>query len=199
MRSQRVVIVILCMLAFAGAAHAADLQAGWYVKLGGVAVYGWYQGQYVGVDWNFTSPLGTYGPFEVTQPDQLWPQRMVLVPSAAFGVPVGTYVDLGGELEAPVTFAVDRLDLSYETNYDASRLRLEVLSRHPNGQEDLLWYQSRSGYAIGGPSLYNPSLSFFTGDILVCRVVVVPEPAYAMTLGLAGLAFVSWRRRGETR
>jgi len=176
MRSQRVVIVILCMLAFAGAAHAADLQAGWYVKLGLVDVRGWDGYQWGIVDWNFVGGLGTYGPFEVTSPDPVWARRMVSVPSSVSGVAPGTSVDLWGEPAIPIGFPVSEVVVCYDTNYDATRMRLELLMYRADVGFTMLWAENRSGLHQVWTNVLGPSQVIPLGYSPVFRVTVVPEP-----------------------
>ena len=76
-----VAVAIVVLLLSAQVSQSADLQEGWYVKLGGVAIYGVIPqtGQPVGLGWHFTTPAGQYGPFLVDQPDSTWAQLVVSV------------------------------------------------------------------------------------------------------------------------
>ncbi len=192
-----VALAVVFVLALAGAVQAADLQAGWYVKLGGVALWGWdwQANRYTGVDWDFTGPLGTYGPFEVTQPGPVWPQRMVSVPSAVSGVPPGTAVDLNGQPRSSLTFAVDRLDFAYETYYDATQMRLSLYLQHSDGNADLLYSETRSGLHSTFPEIPFDDWQMLADDRLVFRVTVVPEPSSLLAVLLPTATALCLRRR----
>lgn len=196
MRSQRVVIVVLCMLAFAGATHAADLQAGWYVKLGGFSTRGWNGSQWAAVEWTFSGGLGVWGPFEVTSPHVWWPQRQVIVHTTVTGVPAGTSVYLWGIPERPIDFAASELVIGWETDYDAANMRLELLMYQEGQGYTLLWAQNQSGYHHDYPNLLGPSQVIPIGCSPVFRVVVLPEPNPVFAL-LAGLPCLLMIRRSS--
>jgi len=183
------------MLVFAGATHAADLQAGWYVKLGSVALYG-YDSQYgYGViDWDFVAGVGDYGPFRITQPAPNWPQRLVTVVSDAHGVLPGTGIDLTGAAGAgPPSFVVQSIYFACETYYDATQMQLSLLIRRTTGVEIPLWTQQQSWLYQAGPQL-SLGTSLDSGDIFVFRVAVVPEPSALLCLGSAMAALTLGRR-----
>jgi len=197
MKKLSVISAALLLLTLAQIGQAADLQAGWYVKLGGVALYGTDpgSGHEVAVDWSFAGPVGPAGPFEVAQSDPLWPQRTVSVP-ASTNVPDGTAVDLFGQPKTPITFAVTRLDLIYETNYVASQMLAQLFVEHTSGQSELLWQESRSG-------LHNRYATLLAGtgrtlapsDTIYFRVVAVPEPSgLSVLLPAIGLLWLERRR-----
>ena len=98
MKRLAIALVVIGLLAVSQVTHAANLEEGWYVKLGGVGILGYTPN--VGpwnYEWDFTSPLGTVRPFLVTQPDPLWPQRVISVQNRD-NVPPGKAVDLFGQL-----------------------------------------------------------------------------------------------------
>jgi hypothetical protein len=201
MRRNALIIAALAIVTVIGPAQAVDLEAGWYVKLGGVAVWGFDPkiGRDVGYDWNFEGGIGMFGPFEVTQPHRTWPQRMVSVPSAVTGVAPGTAVYLSGAPTATIDFQVDRIDVSYDTLYDPSAIVVQALVLHSDGTEEVLWSHLRSGHAVGSAGVLGTSDRFLlVGDSVAFRVVAVPEPAGAIVLltGAPLLAALS-RRSGR--
>ena len=102
MKRLAIALVVIGLLAVSQVTQAANLEEGWYVKIGAVGILGYTPN--VGpwnYDWDFTSPLGTVGPFLVTQPDPLWPQRLISVQNLN-DVPSGTAVDLFGQLRYAV-------------------------------------------------------------------------------------------------
>lgn len=197
MRKLALAFTLVALLALPLVGHAADLQAGSYVKLGEVALFGFdpSTGRDFGIDWNFTSPLGASGPFVVTQPDPLWPQRMVSVPNTTLGVPAGTAVYLYGQPEAVLPAAATRLDVECETNYDASQMLVELYVQHSDGHAELLWTETRSGHHTGGGNVLWPWQTISPTDAIYLRVATVPEPSswLALALPIVGLPWV--RRR----
>ena len=196
MRKRGVLLAVLIVLALAQACQAADLQAGWYVKLGGVALYG-FDGMYErGGDWHFEGGLGTFGPFEVTEPGVGWADRLVSVPTSAMGVPAGTTVYLLGEPETEVDFPVSNLLLAYETDYDATQMRVELFVHCAGGDYELLWSQNQSGYAMAIPDvLAGSGRLILPGDSIVFRVTTVPEPSQVLALGLPAALLIGLARR----
>jgi|LSQX01.1.fsa_nt_gb hypothetical protein len=191
MKRLAIALVVIGLLAVSQVTQAANLEEGWYVKLGGVALYGVdpKTGYDRGVDWNFTSPLGVSGPFDVAQPDMLWPQRLVSVPYDVTGVIFGTGVDLYGQPEPPVDFLVQSIFFICDTFYEASQMRLELLIKRANGNTELIWSQTRSGPVLGGPEIPLDDL-FGSDDSFVFRVTTVPEPSSLQVLLLTSVPFV---------
>jgi len=199
MKRLTVILFLLHVLGLTQAAHAVDLEAGWYVKLGSVALYspyGWGGPGRQSVAWNPVGGLGTYGPFEVTTTAEWWPQRVVSVPSTAVGVVPGTGAWLWGELEHPVDYPFAEVSLHWETNYDASKMRLELLMYKQDEGLTLLWAEDRSGLQSGYHNVLSPVQYIPLGYEAVFRVIAVPEPSTigAFGLGLAGTSAI-WRRR----
>lgn len=193
------ILVILLLLGLGSAAHAVDLEAGWYVKLFGVSLGGLVgEGGWQVVNWHFTGGLGTSGPFEVTSPDPLWAERVVSVPQTVKGVTAGTSVYLWGEPVSSVDFIVRQLGVGYDTLYDASRMRLDVLMYKESEGFTLLWSQGLSGFQQGWPNVLEESQAIPVGYQPVFRVAVVPEPCStsAMLVGIT-LAVVVRRRRKQ--
>ncbi len=200
----RVVVVVVAVLSLAvlvQTGQAADLQAGWYVKIAGVGLYGQtpeppYE---IATGWNFTGDLGTYGPFEVSSPDPVWAERMVSVPASVSGVTPGTAVYLWGEPAYPVFYDVRRVDFHIETNYDASQMQLQLLMYKPDLGYTLLWSQSRSGYQFYwvSPLIFPQTIPL--GYVPVFRVTTmpaVPEPGGVLLLlvGVGGVSRLLRRR-----
>ena len=193
------VFAVLLFLLSAQVTHAANLEEGWYVKLGGVALW-WIDpasGHEVGADWDFTSPLGTVGPFLVTQPDPLWPQRLISVQNLN-DVPSGTAVDLFGQLRyaVPNNAVVTGISVPLATNYDATQMQLQVLIHHQSGIDDLLWSQTTSGHIMGTKDISTGKYSIAAGDSLLLRVTTLPEPSSLLILSLSVVSFIGfgWRK-----
>lgn len=152
------------------------------------------------MDWNFVGGLGVFPPFEVMEPNDNPLYRKVLVISDSTGVPRGTGVDLEGEPAVPVSFRVDAILFHYTTFYDAAHMKLQMVVRRSNGQEEVLWQQNRSGLASGTPEVLDGKKFVYPGDTIALRVSAVPEPtsALALSLALTGLTLrVCRRRRGK--
>lgn len=193
MKNLAFVLVVISLLAVSQAGQAANLSSDWYVKLGTVGVSGYTPG--VGpwdYDWDFTSPLGTVGPFLVTQPDPLWPQRLVSVQNVD-NVPSGTAVDLYGQLRyaLPADGIVTGMDFGYQTYYDASQMRLDLYITHSDGTTRLAYSETRS---VPISTFCSASLS--PGDTFYFRVTTVPEPSSLLILSLSVVSFIGfgWRR-----
>jgi len=195
MRKLAVILVVAGLLGLAQAGQAGTINAGSYVNIGLVALWGTDQAGTHGVDWNFAGGLGTYGPFVVTQPDPLWPQRTISVPSTVPGVLSGTGVDLYGQPEALITFPVTRLDVGYETDYVATQMILQLHVRHNDGTDELLWTQSRSGYRSGLSNILWPGQTILPTDAIYFRVAAVPEPSACLALLLPTVGLLWMRRR----
>jgi hypothetical protein len=178
--------------------QAADLQAGWYVKLAGVGMFGPIsEPPYrTGTGWNFTGELGMYGPFEVSSPDPVWAERMVSVPVSVTGVAAGTSVYLWGQPTWAVYYPVDALDFYWETNCDKSVVQLELLMYNPSYGYTKLWSYSQSPYNSGFDNVLTFPQEIPIGYVPVFRVSVVPEPnGVIVLLTGAGAVFGFLRRR----
>ena len=189
MKRLAIALVVIGLLTVSQVTHAANLEEGWYVKIGAVAFFGVDGDGMWGIDWDFTSPLGVSGPFDVAQPDMLWPQRLVSVPYDVTGVIFGTGVDLYGQPEPPVDFLVQSIFFICDTFYEASQMRLELLIKRANGNTELIWSQTRSGPVLGGPEIPLDDL-FGSDDSFVFRVTTVPEPSSLQVLLLTSVPFV---------
>ena len=190
------VFAVLLLLSLSQVTQAVTLEEGWYVKLGYVALYGFdpIAGHDFALAWNFTDPLGTSGPFSVTQLGQHWPQRMISVSDTATDVLPGTCVDLYGEPVATIPAIVSEVSFRYETDYVASLMRLDLLMQAPDGNQTLLWSQNTSGFTWSEGNALEWNQIIPVGYIPVFRVTVVPEPSAFAALGL-GLGILCAARR----
>lgn len=200
MKKLAVVLAVAASLATAHAADAANLQAGWYAKIGNVGLSGFdpNSGRDFARGWSATSPLGKFGPFDVThptEPDPLFPQRVIAVPSTVSGVAAGTAVYEYGVLDAPLPAPATYMSVAYETSYDAAQMMLQLCVQHSNGQSELVWGESRSGHHIGNVGVLWPGQSILPTDTLYFSVVVVPEPSQCAMLALYMLGLLCVRRR----
>ncbi len=186
------VVIVLAVLSQAG--QAADLKAGWYVKLASVALYN--SQHQVGTRFNFTGDLGASGPFYVSSPDPLWAERMVSVPVSAVGVPGGTSVYLWGTPQTIPNYVIDSVSFAWETNCDSSIMQLQLLMYKPDVGYTLLWSHNQSGYNSDNGNVLRPGLVIPVGYMPVFRVTVVPEPNGLLVLiAGSGALFGLLRRR----
>ena len=137
-----------------------------------------------------------YGPFQVTK-DPTWYSRTVSVPSTVYGVAPGTSVELPILTYLADTSIIASMSVDWHTNYDASRMRLQLIQRDTHtGAVAVLWDQVRSGYAT--VQLNDRCMA---SDIhptgLAFRVMAVPEPGSLVSLiiGLVGTAALPLIRR----
>lgn len=188
MRKLAVILVVLLLLCLCGTAQAVDLEAGWYVKIGDISMM-MHDGPYqYGMNWYLTTPTtGSYPPFEVTSENPSW-QRVITIPNSV-SVPSGTSITFEGQPQVHTDLLIDRVDVLFQTDYDASRLALDLIWKHVNGTESLLRRQDQSGYVGGGLSALTPGMSLAQGDSVLIRVSAVPEPA--SILGLGASAFTA--------
>ena len=176
MKRLAIALVVIGLLAVSQVTQAANLEEGWYVKFSSAALYGFDYAlrEEVSVGWTFTSGLGTYGPFTISQPNPLWPQRMISVATSVCGVPDKTGINLHGQPDSPFTFVSTRLDFMYETYYDATQVIASLFVQHANGETELIWNENRSG-------LHNRYATLITtilpSDIIYFNVSAVPEPS----------------------
>ena len=202
MKRLAIALVVIGLLTVSQVTHAANLEEGWYVKLGGVGISGFTP--MVGpwnYEWDFTSPLGTTGPYTVTQPttpDLLFTQRMVFVQNNVSNVSSGTAVDLYGQLRyaIPSNAVITGIDAIAETNYDATQMQLQLYVQHSDGSSQLLSKESRSGHHTSGFSLQLPWQAVLPTDAIFFRVVAVPEPSTGLALLLPTVGLLWIRRRG---
>jgi len=198
MKKTAAVVTVVLLLLAAQAAFAVDLEAGWYVKLGGVALHGIVPGEGTWTTgWNFVDGLGDHGPFRVTGFDTRVPQRMVSVPEDAFNVAPGTSVYLWGEPDSPVVWPVSEVVVYWDSYYQASKMRLELLKYTGEGEFAVLWVQDESGASLHWDNVLTQGQEIEVESVPVFRVTVVPEPASAIVLAIGSV--LQARRRRNTQ
>lgn len=190
-----IVVLLLC----AQISQAADLQEGWYVKLGIVQLYCVVPTppHEVWVTWIPSVQPGAFGPFQVTvDTAQNAPYPVTIsVPTTQIGVAAGTEVLILGRLENQISWSATSLYVPYETNYEPSQMRIELFQHRPNGQDELIWSQME-GHRTGNVNVLDGSgRTISPDDSIYFKVVVVPEPSQliAVIMGCCGL-FVGLRR-----
>lgn len=195
-------VVLIMSLTLVQDGQAADLQAGWYVKLGQIALYGIIPQPpyYTAIGWNFAVTPGTYGPFEVTTDTTHWAEWPVtiFVPTTQTGVAAGTSIYLHGLPEVPLSFTADMLGIVYETNYDSSQMIAQLYVQHNSGQTELLWTEPRSGHHWGNVNVLRQWQYIQPTDTIYFKVVAVPEPSQCLVL-LTPAAWVLLMKRRASR
>lgn len=196
MKAVALILAVVGLLGLAQVSQAVTPQAGSYVKLGYVALYGYdpVAAHDFAFAWDFTGPLGASGPFTVTQLGQRWPQRMISLTNVADDVLPGTCVDLYGQPRTTIPATVTEVSFRYETTYVASQMRLDLLMQAPDGNQTLLWSQNTSGFTWSEGNVLGWNQSIPVGYVPLFRITVVPEPLAFAVLGL-GFGILSARRR----
>ena len=191
-------IVLLCIVALAGAAHAVTLEQGWYAQIRGVSMEV-YDQDGVPIPWGFdpyfNTPPGMYGPFQVTNdPRGNSYSRTVSVPSTVYGVAPGTSVELPLITSMADTSVIASMSVDVRTNYDASGMRLQLIGHDQStGGTTVLWEQAQSNDywhgVIMACDVYPAGLAF--------RVMAVPEPggASSLLMCVVGTGFLPLMRR----
>ncbi len=190
-------LAIGVILLSARVSQAADLQEGWYVKLGMVTLWGFDYGInfYTGTDWDFTNNIGQYDEFMVTNPDSIWPERLISVTTSQFNVPCGTGITLSGTPRNALAYDITRIDVTCETYYEAEHLQLQAWLERTDGAQELLWSQQISGYVYGTAELLGGNKIMAPEDVLYFRLSTgVPEPQSFVIVAYSLIA-VGWRRR----
>ncbi len=196
----KVILAVVFLLALCQASHAADLQAGWYVKNLMVDAYTFapFNGppEPTSVASFLTAPA-QYGPFGVTSNPSSPESLDVSVPVNAYGVTPDQSLTLplhfpawADEAEDP-TMAYIAID--YTTDYDPDDMILQFWHRSTDGSQQLVWTQSNGGVQFAEADVaYNTP---YTGSYFF-EVAVVPEPSAALCLviGCASLCHVIRRR-----
>ena len=197
---KRVICILLAAIAMIGlqaTADSATLDSSWYVHLNWAEVYNYqldpvnnfyYQAIY---DGNFTTPVGQYGPFAVTNPGSSpFGARFVTIPVTAQGSPsdnlIIPFTTTSGLTNAYVSF-------SCYTNYDPSQMYVSLWQVLSNGTNVELWSQTKSGAQAGGPDIFQP----VTSQNYYFLISVVPEPSSiaALLVGLSATGCWTVRRR----
>jgi hypothetical protein len=199
MRKVFLALAISALMMLEQSASAVDLEAGWYAKFGGVLLNGldyydpdpmWYASE-----WSTTSPLGPAGPLLVAEGGPLYSR------GCAISVPQDTSVAAGVLFQGCGYYdrswpQYDLVTFCWETNYDAAKLRLELVLIRNTGEEQLLWYQGISGHAVEPYEGLNFPAPLRNDEDIEFRLVAVPEPSSAvMVSGLMLLVFKLRRRR----
>ena len=186
--------VVLMSLALGQAGQGVDLEAGWYATCHGITLLGDGPDPW-GATWYATSAMGEFGPILVENvgPPNIGRKITILedltiAPGAVLFEDYGTYAGVEDYLYPFV-------DVGWETNYDANRMQLR-LYRHVEGSSDeLVCSQSQSAYQLGHGNVWS-TYPLLSGEQVVLRLVVVPEPAslLALAVGPAILVLRNGRR-----
>ncbi len=189
MRRAVFLIVLLCILALAGTAHAVTLEQGWYAQVRSVDLI--YRS--VGAEYeSHAQPRillasGVYGPYRVSRaPYEDNYCKTVDIPTSASGIEPGTAVELPLATGLMDTDVIEAFYIGWYSDYIASHMQLQLI-RHDatNGNTRILWSQTRSG-AVNG---YDEILALDVyPDGLAFRVITVPEPHSWLVLAMGILA-----------
>ena len=195
MKRLAIALVVIGLLIVSQVTQAANLEEGWYVKLGGVGILGYTPS--VGpwnYEWDFVGGLGNDGPFVITSPDAFYPQRLVSVPQDTIGVAPGTSLYLWGKPMSPLpqNGIITGIGFHWETNYDAAVMRVDLLMCDPEQSYTTVWSQNKSGFHWGIPDV-NISISPTTYQPAF-RITVIPE-ASGLPVILAGFGILATRMR----
>ena len=181
MRKAVVFPAVLLLLIVPVIGHAADLQAGWYVKIQGVNVYTYdYQGrpQLTAGGYFYSTPTGTSGPFLVTDPSHFNDARWVSVPTAAYGV--GT----AASLTMPLSIALGQgtgiayLSISCVTNCDPTQIYLGLYRTRYDGTTETLWSQLDDPHGFSGDVAHDTVVE----GPFYFKLNAVPEPSSLVSL-----------------
>lgn len=197
MKKMLLTITILVLASIAVPIHAADLQAGSYVTVHAVHIWQFSGGEpYVRAGGWFNTAPGQYGPFNVTDgPYHARSERDVTVPLQVSGAGPSDSLELPMGFGMTIGEPVAWIDFSWETDYDANQMYLELWRYRYAGNAERIWSQQLSGrhYEYTTHMLY---LSEFEGNLFF-KVNVLPEPSSLAVLaaGLAASGLAFWRRR----
>jgi hypothetical protein len=196
-RAVAVLAVLSALGGFAGSTHALTLQEGWYAWFGGVYAQVTYypSGESYYAFWQPTTSLGQYGPVTVGLWEGYSSTRRVTVPADASVSPGVLFEDAGSFSGLDREFS--ELYINWETDYDATKMRLQLFRRRAGQADHLLWEQAASGHRVadGTPMVDYPIL--VPGDGLTFSIAALPEPASVTGLACGiGLLALRSRRRG---
>ncbi|MEI6913728.1 MAG: hypothetical protein WCL39_01200 [Armatimonadota bacterium] len=159
--------------------HAVQLEAGWTAQFSIGDLRGTNEIGDWGGTWVPVSLTGQFGPLDV-EPNP-WPVSFGRLVTVTHAAEVGTgplWEDRG---TIPDFFLYyQTVSISWYTNYDAGRLRLQLIDQTQYGS-GVVWEQKISGPAIGRTNLSIILLA--PTDHLVVRLSVVPELPGWMVLG----------------
>jgi hypothetical protein len=192
----------LASLVVAIPANAVQLQAGWYAEFAYVWLAGeQWEPEYVPweVEWLPTSPLGQQGHLliEGVYPSPQSSRKITITES--FASEPGVIFEDSGTFDRSKPY-YSNLRVSWMTNYDGSTIQLQLYRRRAGYNDELVWRQTASGYALDYGDVWNAS-PILPGDDVVFKLVVSPEPPGMLVLGagmLIGL-FSQVRARGWRR
>lgn len=192
-----VVSISLLFLVIPLAGQAADLQAGWYANMGVVSLYDMdtHSGIPVsaGGGYFYSTPPGTYGPFYVWGGNpHTYGERDISVPTTVSGVGADKSLTLPLYFTREQGGSLAFISFSWQTNYDASQMYLDLWQTKADGTSNLLWTQRQSGLRFDTTHVaYNTVID---GDYYF-RLNVVSEPSGLVSLLAAGAGLVCIRRR----
>jgi len=187
MNRLNVVLAVIVLLILSHACHAADLQAGWYVKIQGIDLYtydpNWQYPNLQTGGYFYDTPSGQYGPFDVNggTPSRDY-RRYIFVLADAYGA------SSSDSLMLPVSFGttsgelIAYFSMGVETNYDSACMYLDLWRTRTDGTQELLWTQQSSGSSLWSGHLANDIVA--EGPFFF-KLNVVPEPSslIAVVLG----------------
>jgi hypothetical protein len=194
MRKAAVLLAVLVVVLLPQIGQAADLQAGWYANVGTMSTAGWRDGVFTSLGWTFGDQGNVPSYFEVTSPDDWWPQRAVVVSDSITHAVAGATVYLWAVPEIQVDFVLTDVNIHWETYYDASQMQLQLLAYDGVGYT-LLWSEQGVGAHSGYRNVLDLHQSVPVGSTPVFCVTVVPEPSCLFTLSCPVAVLLARRRR----
>ncbi len=201
---RKVSCILLAVVAFLGlqaAANSATLQAGWYVDIETVG-FSWYTpGDPVTNMANgyFSTPVGTYGPFQLTDPGAEGTPYPVPNISRLITVPNTVQAGASDSLALPFTMGYvagykwASMDFLCSTDYDPSQMYASLWQVMTDGTDVCLWSQMQGGVLNGG-SLDTPQPVLSQNYYFLVTVVPEPSGLAALAAGFCAAAFWALRR-----
>jgi len=178
--------------------HAVQLEVGWYAVFGDSQLYAYDLGNHAGwgSDWYPASSIGSTGLLQVSDGGLVPNGRTVTITQNADVRPGVLFEDVGSYTMSGPYY--EDFMFGWTTNYDTTKLQLQVVRRGIDGQKTVVWFQPSSGGQVGlsNALAYQPPL--VDGEQIGFRLIVVPEPAAAtvLVLGMMTVA-VACTRRGR--
>ncbi len=146
----------------------------------------------------FSTPVGTYGPFQVTDPGaEATPYP---VPNISRIVTVPDATEAGGTDSFTLPFTMGYVQPGYEwasvqfnwqTDYDASQMYVSLWDNPSGGSPVCMWSQTLSGAQASTPTLDLSAIDFNYYFL----VTVVPEPSALLCLAVALTAAAGFAAR----